>query len=145
MKFCTTCGNQLTEGCFFCNNCGASTARIVPTVPVTRQTDSTASLLAIVFGILGVATLVTGSLSIISLPANIVAIITGIVAMKNGKRLGYTDVKAKTGLILGCVGSGMNLLYTLWMLAIVVFYVVYFVLMIESASGAYVSGPGQYM
>lgn len=108
MAFCTNCGAQLTEGANNCTNCGAAVSApaaqvnqvVTETVPVVTAEPVTPApeagkgmaIAALVCGLVGL--LCTGGM------LNILALIFGIIAKKQGSKSGM----ATAGIVLGAIG-----------------------------------------
>lgn len=87
MKKCEQCNNVLTDDAIFCSNCGSKVERndIFVTIPVTTiptQKTNVCSLLATIFGAIGIIPL----LNFLFLPAAIILAIIGLILCKNRKK-----------------------------------------------------------
>lgn len=111
MAFCTNCGTPITEGANNCTNCGAAVSApaatieqvVTETVPVVTAEPVTPApeagkgmaIAALVCGLVGI--LCTGGI------LNILALVFGIIAKKQGSKSGM----ATAGIVLGAIGIAL--------------------------------------
>lgn len=96
MKFCSHCGNEVSEDAAFCYKCGHPTNGTKLTTPTSNHVDSPKKTsVSLILGIIGI---------VFSLVFALVGHITSIIGIILGIKE-YSDTKYMTGLILSIIGE----------------------------------------
>ena len=127
---CTFCGAELNDDIMFCTECGRA-VEATPAEPaeaIVKSDKNPGKVPGIISLVLGIVSFVF-PMSIVTFVSAIVAVILGNIASKKSLEAGYKNTTAKIGMILGIVEIVLEVLASLLLIAIVVLYILAFVIL----------------
>ena len=127
---CTFCGAELNDDVMFCTECGRAVeaTSAEPAEAIVKSDKNPGKVPGIISLVLGIMSLVL-PMSIVTFVSAIVAVILGSIASKKSIAAGHKNTTAKIGMILGIVEIVLEVLASLLLIAIVVLYILAFVIL----------------